>query len=196
MLLVFDKKYIYYGENMKSVAIILAEGFEELEAITVIDVLRRANIRVEVIGLRNTQLTGSRGVTIICDDVYNYYSTLEFDGVVMVGGMDNAITLSEDESILKLLREYMEKKKMIAGICATPAMVFSEAGILSGKIATCYPSSSLIANMDGEFVDEQCVICENIITSQSPDTAMEFALTIVQFLGGDAGAVYSDMQGK
>lgn len=181
---------------MKSVAIILAEGFEELEAITVIDVLRRANIRVEVIGLRNTQLTGSRGVTIICDDVYNYYSTLEFDGVVMVGGMDNAITLSEDESILKLLREYMEKKKMIAGICATPAMVFSEAGILSGKIATCYPSSSLIANMDGEFVDEQCVICENIITSQSPDTAMEFALTIVQFLGGDAGAVYSDMQGK
>lgn len=181
---------------MKKVVVILAEGFEELEAITVIDVLRRATVKVEVMGLRDIKVTGSRGVTILCDEVFDYYGCLEYDGVVMVGGMNNATSLSQDERILKLLQDFMSKEKMIAGICATPALVFSEAGILTGKRATCYPSDSLINNLDCEYVDEACVVCENIITSQSPDTAMEFALTIINYLGLDAGAVYSDLQGK
>lgn len=181
---------------MKKIVLILADGFEELEAVTTIDILRRAGIQVEVMGLRNTHLTGSRGVTIICDDIFDYYSALEYDGVVMVGGMDNATRLSEEESVLNLLKSYLEKNKLIAGICATPALVFTKAGILEGKTATCYPSDSFINNMDGEYVDEACVVCDNIITSQSPDTAMEFALTIVQYLGYDAGAVYSELQGK
>lgn len=181
---------------MKKVVVILAEGFEELEAITVIDVLRRANIKVEVVGLRDLQLTGSRGVTIVCDEVFDYYGVLEYDGVVMVGGMNNATSLSQDDRILKLLQDYMAKDKMIAGICATPSLVFSEAGILQGKRATCYPSSSLVNNLDCEYVDEPCVVSDNIITSQSPDTAMEFALTIIDYLGLDAGAVYSDLQGR
>ncbi|MGN0961074.1 MAG: DJ-1 family glyoxalase III [Christensenellales bacterium] len=181
---------------MKKVAVILSDGFEELEAVTVIDILRRAGIEVEIIGLRNTQLTGSRGVTIICDDIYDYYSCLEYDGVIMVGGMDNATNLSQDDSVLNLLRDYMSKNKLIAGICATPALVFPEAGILEGKVATCYPSDSLINNLDCEFLDKECVVCGNLITSQSPDTAMEFALTIVQYLGYDASSVYADLQGK
>lgn len=181
---------------MKRIAVILSEGFEELEAVTVIDLLRRAGIEVEVLGLRDTHLTGSRGVTIICDDTFDYYGCLDFDGIVMVGGMDNSINLAQNESVLKLLREYMSRDKLVAGICATPALVFSEAGILQGKTATCYPSDSLIANIDGEYVDKECVVCGNLITSQSPDTAMEFALTIIQYLGYDAGKVYSELQGK
>lgn len=181
---------------MKKIAIILADGFEELEAVTVIDILRRATISVEVLGLRNTHITGSRGITIVCDDVYDYYSSLEYDGVVLVGGMENATTLSQDESVLNLLREYASKGKMVAGICATPALVFSEAGILEDKECTCYPSDNLINYLAGEYVDRECVVCDNIITSQSPDTAMEFALTILQYLGYDAGAVYSELQGK
>lgn len=175
---------------------ILADGFEELEAVTVIDILRRATISVEVMGLRNTHITGSRGITIVCDDVYDYYSSLEYDGVVLVGGMENATTLSQDESVLNLLRDYAEKGKMVAGICATPALVFSEAGILDGRRCTCYPSDNLINYLTGEYVDDACVVSDNIITSQSPDTAMEFALTILQYLGYDAGAVYSELQGK
>lgn len=181
---------------MKKVVMILADGFEELEAVTVIDVLRRATIGVEIMGLRGTQITGSRGITVVCDDVFDYYSSLEYDGVVLVGGMDNATTLSSEEGVLDLLREYMAKGKMVAGICATPALVFSEAGILEGKEATCYPSDNLIFNLGCEFVDKECVVCDNLITSQSPDTAMEFALTCVQYLGYDAGAVYREMQGK
>lgn len=181
---------------MKKVVVLLSAGFEELEAVSVIDILRRANIGVEVMGLRDIQVTGSRGITLTCDDVFDYYSSLEFDGVVMVGGMDNATSLSEDEKVLGLLQDYMKKGKMIAGICATPSLVFSQAGILEGKIATCYPSDSLISQLDCEYVDKSCVVCDNLITSQSPDTAMEFALTIVQYLGGDAGTVYSSLQGK
>jgi 4-methyl-5(b-hydroxyethyl)-thiazole monophosphate biosynthesis len=181
---------------MKRVAVVLSAGFEELEAVSVIDILRRANIGVEVMGLRDVQLTGSRGITLVCDDVFDYYSSLEFDGVVMVGGMDNATSLSQEESVLKLLRDYMEKGKMIAGICATPALVFSEAGILENKVATCYPSDALISQLDCEYVDKSCVVCDNLITSQSPDTAMEFALTIIQYLGLDAGSIYSQLQGK
>lgn len=181
---------------MKKLAVIIADGFEELEAVTVIDILRRATINVEVLGLRNTHITGSRGITIVCDDVFDYYSSLEFDGVVLVGGMENATTLSQDEGVLKLLRDYDAKGKMIAGICATPSLVFSEAGILEGRPCTCYPSDNLINYLNGEYLDKECVVSDNIITSQSPDTAMEFALTILQYLGYDAGAVYSELQGK
>lgn len=181
---------------MKKIAVILAEGFEELEAVTVIDVLRRAGISVEVLGVNNLQLTGSRGVTIVCDDVFDYYGTLDYDGLVMVGGMANATTLSQDDNVLKIVKDFMNKQKLVAGICATPSLVFSEAGILENKVATCYPSDSLIMNMNCEYLDKECVVCENLITSQSPDTAMEFALTIVQYLGCDASAVYSELQGK
>ena len=151
---------------MKSVIVVLSAGFEELEAISVIDILRRANISVEVVGLRDIQLTGSRGVTLICDEVFDYYGCLDYDGVVMVGGMNNATNLSQDEQVLKLLKDYMDKGKMVAGICATPAIVFSEAGILSGKSATCYPSESLINHMDCEFVDEACVVSDNLRGAQ------------------------------
>ena len=181
---------------MKKVVVVLSAGFEELEAVTTIDVLRRANISVEVVGLRDTQLTGSRGITLLCDEVFDYYSCLEYDGVIMVGGMDNAMNLSQDEEVLKLLREYMSKDKLVAGICATPAIVFSQAGILGGKRVTCYPSDSLTLNIDGEFVDEACVVDGNLITSQSPDTALEFALTIINYLGENATEVYSELQGK
>ncbi len=175
---------------------VLSAGFEELEAVTVIDILRRGNISVEVVGLRDNQLTGSRGITLLCDEVFDYYSCLEFDGIVMVGGMDNAMNLSQEDEVLKLLREYMSKDKLVAGICATPAIVFSQAGILGGRRVTCYPSDSLTLNIDGEFVDDACVVDGNLITSQSPDTAFEFALTIIDYLGGNATEVYSELKGK
>ena len=91
---------------MKSVGVILADGFEEIEAIEVIDILRRATCRVEILGHQNIQITGARGVTIEGDDRFNYYTALDYDGIVLVGGMANANTLSEDKDILNLLEEY------------------------------------------------------------------------------------------
>ena len=146
---------------MKSVVVILADGFEELEAVSVIDILRRAQVKVEVMGLSRQQITGSRGITIVCDDSFDYYGARDFDGVVMVGGMQNAIALSQEDSILKLIKEYDAQGKMIAGICATPALVFSEAGVLARRRATCYPSDSLVAHMDCIFEDSSCVVDGN-----------------------------------
>lgn len=181
---------------MKKVVLILSEGYEELEAISVIDILRRAGVTLEVVGVGDTNITGAHGVTMVCDDVYEYYGMLDFDGVVLVGGMQNATALSQDESVIRLIQEYVSCGKMVAGICATPALVFSEAGILDGRSATCYPSDSLVSQLGMSYVDEACVVDGNIITSQSPDTALEFALTIVEYLGYNASAVYSDLQGK
>lgn len=181
---------------MKKVMVLLSAGFEELEAVTAINVLRRANVNTDVVGYRDIQLTGSRNITLVCDEVFDYYSSLDYDAIVFVGGVNNAVNLSSDEHVLQLLRDYMGKGKIIAGICATPALVFSKSGILKGKTATCYPSEDFIANLQDEYVDKTCVVCDNLITSQSPDTAMEFALTIVQKLGLDAGAVYDKMKGK
>ena len=107
---------------MKKIAIILADGFEEIEAIEVIDILRRATCKVEILGLENIQITGARGVTIESDDRFNYYTALDYDGIVLVGGMANAETLAGDNDILKLLEEYNSQGKLIAGICATPAL--------------------------------------------------------------------------
>jgi 4-methyl-5(b-hydroxyethyl)-thiazole monophosphate biosynthesis len=162
---------------------LMADGFEEIEALAVVDILRRANIKVEVVGLRDLQLTGSRGVTILCDEVFDYYSTLEYDGVVMVGGMNNATSLSQDDRILKLLQDYMERGKMIAGICATPSLVFSEAGILSGKRATCYPGceSDLFGATYTAAPVEQC---GNIITACGPGVSFDFGFAIVERLCG------------
>ena len=181
---------------MKSVVVVLADGFEELEAVSVIDILRRAQVKVEVMGLSRQQVTGSRGITIVCDDTFDYYGALDYDGLVMVGGMQNAIALSQEDSVLKLIQEYDSQGKLVAGICATPALVFSEAGILNGRRATCYPSDSLMAHMDCEFEDSSCVVDGNLITSQSPDTAMEFALTLVEELGYNASQIYKELQGK
>lgn len=181
---------------MKKIAIILADGFEEIEAIEVIDILRRATCKVEILGLENIQITGARGVTIESDDRFNYYTALDYDGIVLVGGMANAETLAGDNDILKLLEEYNSQGKLIAGICATPAIVFSNTNILDGKDCTCYPDDAFINNISGNYVDEECVVDGNIITSQSPATAMEFALTIAKYLGYNAGQLYSDLQGK
>ena len=132
---------------MKSVIVILSDGFEEIEAISTIDILRRGLCQVEVLGLDNLMVTGAHGITIECDEVFEYYNALSYDGVVLVGGMANANNLAENQDVLKLLEYYNLENKMIAGICATPSIVFSKTNIVSGLEVTCYPDKELIANL-------------------------------------------------
>lgn len=181
---------------MKRVAIILAEGFEEVEAISVIDILRRATVAVEVLSVGNSNVTGGHGVTIIADDIFDYYSSLDFDAIVFAGGMKNATILSENKSVLDLINYYHENKKLVCGICATPAVVFSKTEILNGNKFTCYPDNELIKKVhDGKFVNEKFVYEDNILTSQSPSTAMHFALAICEILGYDSNAIINELEG-
>ena len=180
---------------MKRVAVILSDGFEEVEAVTIIDILRRGGIEVDVLSATNLNVTGGHGVTIIADDIFDYYSALEYDAIVFAGGMKNAITLSENKLILELINYYYDNDKLVCGICATPAVVFSKTKILDGKNFTCYPDKNLIEKVNGLFIDED-VVFDGVLTSQSPSTATQFALAIIDILGYDSTIVSNELEGK
>lgn len=182
---------------MKKIAVILADGFEEVEGVSVIDLLRRATCKVEVFGVDNLRVTGSHGITIEAEEIFNYYNCLDFDGIVFVGGMKNAKTLSENSFVIDLINYYLQSEKLVAGICATPSLVFPKTEMPDGMDITCYPDEELIEGVNRfNFVDKNVVICNNVISSQSPFTAFEFALSIVDYLGLNAGLLLGDLQGK
>jgi len=181
---------------MKRVAIIISDGFEEIEAISVIDILRRATVSVEVLSVGDVNVTGGHGITMLADDVFDYYGALEFDAIIFAGGMKNAETLAATPDVIKLINHYHENEKLICGICATPAVVFSKTDILKGREFTCYPDSALIDKVEGGiFVDEGVVFFDNIVTSQSPATATHFALAICEILGYDSDVILNELEG-
>lgn len=182
---------------MKKVAIIINDGFEEIEVVNVIDILRRVGVKVDILSIQNLTVTGAHGIPILADEIFDYYSHLDFDGIIFGGGMANAENLSENNDVLKLIDAYDENKKLVAGICATPAVVFSKTKVFDGKQFTCYPDMELISRVtNGEFIDKSVVICDNLITSQSPYTAMVFALSIAKYLGYDIEKVQNDLKGN
>ncbi len=182
---------------MKKIAIIISDGFEEIEVISVIDILRRIGAKVDVLGVGNTTITGSHGIPILVDEIFDYYSHLDYDGIVFGGGMNNAITLGNNEDVLKVIEYYNLQNKMIAGICASPAIVFGKTNILENKTFTCYPDAQLYEKIgNGKYIDKSVVVCDNIITSQSPYTAIVFALTIAKYLGYEIDKVQKDLKGN
>lgn len=165
------------------VYVFFAEGFEEIEAITVVDVLRRADIRTHMIGLSSLQVTGAHGITVKMDDTIKSITTLS-DVMMMIlpGGMPGAKNLSEHKTLKNLLVEAYQTEVPIAAICAAP-IILSEHGLLKGRRATCYPGFELELK---DFVhDDRPVVQDGaLITGKGPGAAMAFALKIVEILKG------------
>ncbi len=165
----------------------LADGFEEIEAVTTIDVLRRAGLDVTTMGLAGTMVRGSRGVSVIADKKISDVNDIEkeFDALVLVGGSPGYANLGKSNRILDVIRRFDEKKKTIAAICAAPSLL-QKAGILQNRKATIYPG------MEREIArprEGRVVVDDNIITSQGPGTAMEFAFKIVETLLGPESVI-------
>lgn len=164
---------------MKKVILPLADGFEEIEAITVIDVLRRAGVEIVSAGLPGTMVTGFRHVKITADKKLEDTDPEEFDAVVLVGGAGYK-ALGKSQAVLDMIKDFNSKGKLVAAICAAPT-ILAEAGLLEDKLATVFPGMERqIPKPRGERV----VLDGNILTSQAPGTAMEFALKIVEILLG------------
>ncbi|KAK6588789.1 hypothetical protein RS030_2232 [Cryptosporidium xiaoi] len=167
----------------KKVLVAVAGGFEEIEFISPVDVLRRAGLNV-VIGVSGSSLevVGANGVSIK-GDVFLSELSAEFDAIVCPGGMGCASTLGADKHFLELLKETKKRGKLIAAICASPVLVLEKNGLLSDiEKATCYPSmASELSRPD--LSDDVCV-CSNVITSKAPGTSIQFALKIVETLCG------------
>ena len=124
---------------MSNVLTILAPGFEEIEAVTVIDLLRRADIRVSVCGLDDIKITGSHKITIVCDFRLDDVNADDFDCLFLPGGQPGSNHLKNDKRVLKLVKDCSIEQKMITAICAAPTVLHT-AGILKGKKVTSYPS--------------------------------------------------------
>ncbi len=169
---------------MAKVLVPLADGCEELEAVTIIDLLRRAGIDVTVAGLKPGIVKASRGVQLVPDVTLDVALQDAYDMVVLPGGMPGATHLKEDARILDLVRRMAAAGKHTAAICAAPTVLL-EAGVLSGRKATSYPGFLDALNPRGVELSPAPVVTDGtVITSRGPGTAMDFALTLIETLAG------------
>lgn len=165
--------------------VILTDGFEEIEAVTPIDLLRRAGIEVVTAGLGKEWAQGRQGLTVKADTVLNRVIGL-FDALILPGGPGHK-ALVESEKVLKMTRDYSRDGILCCAICAAPK-VFAAAGILDGRRFTCYPGS-LADFTGGAFVETEVVRDDHIITSAGPGTAIPFSLCIIEALVGEKKSV-------
>ena len=168
----------------KKVLVLLTDGFEEVEAITPIDLLRRAGFDVVTAGLDSLSVKGRSGVRVEAEILLENVTGL-FDALVLPGGPGYK-TLAESDMVLKTVRGFFRDNILCCAICAAPK-VLAEAGVLTGKTYTCYPGINKDIN-GANYVDREVVRDGNIITSAGPGTAMRFSLAIIAALAGDVKA--------
>lgn len=168
---------------MAKVLIPLADGFEEIEALAVADILRRAEIEVVLAGLGDAQAVSARGVQVIPDTSIDRITPSGFSMIMLPGGQPGTNNLNCDKRIRRLLQEFNNAGKLVGAICAATT-VLNDAGVIEGKRVTCYPSYN--EKLNGAIYEDKAVVTDgNIITSQGPGTAIAFALAIVARLCGN-----------
>ena len=165
---------------MKKILVVIAPGFEEIETITVVDILRRAGARVILGATVKGNIKGSRGIKIEPDELLDNILKKEYDLICLPGGQPGTDNLKNDARIIKILKRMQQEGKYIAAICAAP-IVLQKAGILKDKSITCHPS---IKSHFESYIPNRVVVDGRVITSQSPGTAMEFSLKLVEILFG------------
>ena len=169
---------------MACVLVPLAQGCEELEAVTVVDLLRRAGIGVVTAGLDAQPVRASRGMILLADMTLDAALQQEFDMIVLPGGLPGADHLRDDPRVIELLKKMAASDRYTAAICAAPR-VLARAGLLDGKRATSYPGALDIDAVPGiEYLEMPVVADGRVITSRGPGTAMDFALTLIEALAG------------
>ena len=169
---------------MARILVPLAQGCEELEAVTIIDLLRRAQLEVVTAGLDEGPVRASRGTRLLPDATLDEALSRDYDMIVLPGGLPGADHLDRDPRIHALLARMAEQGGYIAAICAAPKVLVN-AGLLRGRRATAFPGALDGLELDGiELGDEAVVTDGRVITSRGPGTAMDFALTLIELLVG------------
>jgi protein deglycase len=180
---------------MQYVAILLADGFEEVEALLPCDFLRRAGIETKLISVMSeTQVSGSHGIKVLCDDLLENVMASHLVALVIPGGMPGASTLADDTRVIELLNDVYAKGIMVAAVCASPAVVLTRTNFFSDKKFTCTPVCRDKLTDKGNYVEAPVVIDGNIITSRGPGTTAHFAHAIISDLMSKekADEIFSD----
>ncbi|RKJ19469.1 DJ-1/PfpI family protein [bacterium D16-50] len=168
---------------MKKIGVFFAEGYEEIEALTVVDICRRCGLGVDMVSVtEELMVTGSHGIGVRMDKGFSSADFQEYDMAVLPGGMPGTKNLEAHEGLMAQVDAYYAGGKYVAAICAAPS-IFGHRGILKGRRACCYPGME--AHLEGAEVTAGPVeIADNVITSRGMGTAMDFALAIVEVLCG------------
>ena len=166
---------------MKKAAVLLADGFEEIEALTAVDLLRRARIYVDTVSISDDYMVhGAHGINVQTEDLFEEVNFAEFDMIILPGGMPGTKNLEEHKGVLRVVKDFYENGKYIGAICAAPG-ILGAMGILKGKRAACYPSVE--ERLSGAVIMKVPVIQDgNIITSRGMGTAIDFALKLIEVL--------------
>ena len=185
----------------KRVAVLLANGFEEGEALFVVDILRRAGFACDAVSVEEEVVQGSHGIRTIADCLLETVDRNSYDMIVLPGGLPGADTLRDNETVVEWVKAFASRQdKYVAAICAAP-QVLAKAGVSKGRRLTSYPGEKYQKLFtDADYVDdnrlmEECVVVDgNLITSRGPGTTLPFAYRLVEILGGDAGKLRKAMQ--
>ena len=166
---------------MRKVAVLLADGFEEIEALTVVDLLRRSMIYVDTVSITEEYMVhGAHGIGVQTEDTFEEVNFAEFDMVILPGGQPGTTNLSEHEGVKRVIQAFCEEGKYVGAICAAPG-ILGNMGLLKGKRATCYPSVE--EQLQGAVIVKAPVVQDgNIITSRGMGTAIDFGLKLVEIL--------------
>ena len=166
---------------MAKIGVFLADGFEEIEGLAVVDILRRAGVEVTTISIMGRkEIHGAHQITVLADALYEVVNFDELDGVVLPGGMPGTTNLGAHEGVKEQITAFAEQGKLVAAICAAPS-VLGENGILKGKKATCYPGFEEKL-LGAEVTFDEVVEDGNVITSRGMGTAIPFALRLAEYL--------------
>lgn len=172
---------------MKKVCVLLADGFEEIEGLTVVDLLRRAKIYVDTISIMDDYIVhGAHGINVQTEDLFDEVDFDEFDMVVLPGGMPGTLNLKNHDGVRYVVKQYAKEGRYVGAICAAPTILKS-LGVLEGRRAICYPGVE--DEMEDVVLTETAVVVdENIITSQGVGTAIDFGLKLIEILDGEEKA--------
>ncbi len=169
-----------------AVVVFLATGFEEIEAMSIVDTLRRAEIEVVIASLQTGAIAGGHGVKVVPDRQIEGINIEDFDALILPGGSPGYVNLGNDKRVLDVVRKAFELGKVVAAICGAPS-VLAKAGILEGKKVTIYPGLET-ALAGAKHINERVVVDGKIVTSQGPGTALEFSVKLVEVLAGEKRA--------
>lgn len=172
---------------MNRTGVFLADGLEEIEGLTVVDILRRAGVEVVTISVSGKkEVTGAHQITILADELFEQVDFKKLHGVVLPGGMPGTLNLMKHEGVNRILHQFDEEGKLVAAICAAPS-VLGQAGLLKGRKATCYPGFE--EKLTGAATLAEPVVQDgNIITSRGMGTAIPFALSLTAYFQGQEKA--------
>lgn len=174
---------------MKKAAVLVAPGFEEGETLTIVDIIRRADLQCDMFGFDKV-VEGGHEISVQCDKILNHEVT-DYDMVILPGGYDGAANLKESDEVIAILYKMNKKGKYICAMCAAP-IVLEKANLLMNKNYTAYKGYDQKIKL-GHYLEDKVVIDGNIVTSRGPATAYTFAYKLVDLLGGDSLAVKNRM---